>query len=67
MNAKIIIIIIITNNTTKYLEFNKGSILDLAEKNYKNLVEVLTNKAIDTADYSSEIYHNNSKGDIAQS
>jgi hypothetical protein len=37
------------NNITKYLEFNKDSILYLTEKNYKNLVEALTNNAINTA------------------
>ena len=41
------------NNTAKFLEFNKDSILELAEKDYQNLVEVLTKKAIDTAAYSS--------------
>jgi beta-lactam-binding protein with PASTA domain len=35
-------------NITKYLESNKNNILDLAEKNYEDLVEVLTNNAIDT-------------------
>lgn len=30
------------NNIVKYLESNKDSILGLAEKNYENLVEVLT-------------------------
>jgi hypothetical protein len=34
------------NNITKYLEFNKDTLLDLAEKNYQNLVETLTNNAI---------------------
>ena len=34
------------NNVIKYLEANKDSILDLAEKNYENLVEALTNNAI---------------------
>ena len=37
------------NNITKYLEFNKDKILDLAKKNYENLVEALTNNAINTA------------------
>jgi hypothetical protein len=37
------------NNIIKYLEFNKDNLLDLEEKNYENLVEVLTNNAIDTA------------------
>jgi hypothetical protein len=36
-------------NITQYLEVNNDSILDLAEKNYENLVEVLTNNVIDTA------------------
>jgi predicted DNA-binding protein YlxM (UPF0122 family) len=37
------------NNITKYLEFNKDSILDLAEKSYENIIEVFTNNAIDNA------------------
>jgi hypothetical protein len=37
------------NNITKYLESNKESVLYLAEKNYENLVEALTNNAIATA------------------
>ena len=37
------------NNITKYLEFNKDSLIDLAEKHYENLVEVLTNNAINNA------------------
>ena len=43
------------NNITKYLELNKDRILNLVEKNYKNLVEALTNNVIDTtgADSSS--------------
>jgi len=41
------------NNITKYLEFNKNSILHLAEKHYENLVESLTNIAINTAAHSS--------------
>jgi hypothetical protein len=41
------------NNITKYLESNKDSILDFAEKNFENLVEVFTNNAIDTAANSS--------------
>jgi hypothetical protein len=40
------------NSITKYLESNKDRILNLVEKNYENLVEVLTNNAIDHA-YSS--------------
>ncbi len=35
-----------SNNITKYLESNKFNILDLAEKQYENLVEELTNNAI---------------------
>ncbi len=35
------------NNIKKYLEFNRDSIIDLAEKNYENLVEVFTNNTID--------------------
>jgi hypothetical protein len=41
------------NNIIKYLESNKDKILDLAEKNYENLVEELTNSAIKTAAVSS--------------
>ena len=37
------------NNIIKYLEFNKDRIMDLAEKNYQNLIEVLTNNAINNA------------------
>jgi hypothetical protein len=37
------------NNITNYLEANKHRLLDFAEKNYENLVEELTNSAIDTA------------------
>jgi hypothetical protein len=37
------------NNITKYLELNDDRILNLAEKNYENLVGVLTNNAITTA------------------
>jgi hypothetical protein len=36
------------NNITKYLESNKDTLLDLAEKNYENLVEALTNNVVDT-------------------
>ena len=36
------------DNAIKYLETNKVRILDLAEKNYQNLVEVSTNNAIAT-------------------
>ena len=41
------------NNITKYLEHNKNSLIDLAEKNYENLVEILTNNVIDTASSSN--------------
>jgi hypothetical protein len=37
------------NNITKYLEFNKDSLLDLAEKLCENLVEALTNDAVNNA------------------
>jgi hypothetical protein len=36
-------------NISQYFESNKGSLLDLAEKNYENLVEALTNNVINTA------------------
>jgi len=35
------------SNIIQYLEFNKDSLLDLAEKYYENLVEALTNNSID--------------------
>jgi hypothetical protein len=41
------------NNIAKYIESNKDKILDLAEKHYENLVEALTNNAIDTVVGSS--------------
>ena len=34
------------NNITKYLELNKDCLLNLAEKNYENLVQVLTNNVV---------------------
>jgi hypothetical protein len=37
------------NNIVKYLELNKDRILNLGEKNYENLVKVLTNNAIYSA------------------
>ena len=40
-------------NIIKYLQSNKDSILDLAEKNYQNLVEALTNNTINNAVASS--------------
>jgi hypothetical protein len=42
------------NHITKYLESNKDSMLDLAEKHYETLVEALTNNAIFTATASSD-------------
>ena len=49
------------NNITKYLELNKDRILNLGEKNYENLVEALTNDAVNAAaaaaaDSSSSYY-----------
>jgi hypothetical protein len=41
------------NNITNYLEVNKDRILNLAEKNYENLVEALTNNAISNTAASS--------------
>jgi hypothetical protein len=35
-------------NITQYFECNKATIMDLAEKNYENLVQALTNNAINT-------------------
>jgi len=43
----------IDNHITKYLELNKDSMLDLAERHSENLAEALTNNAIDTAASSS--------------
>jgi hypothetical protein len=37
------------NNITKYLELNKNSLIDLADKHYENLVEALTKNAMDNA------------------
>jgi malic enzyme len=37
------------DSVTKYLESNKDSLIDLAEKNYENVVEALTNNAITLA------------------
>jgi hypothetical protein len=36
------------DNVIKYLEANKHNLLGLAEKNYENIVEALTNNAIET-------------------
>jgi hypothetical protein len=41
------------NNAIKYLEFNKDSLLYLAEKSFENLVEVLTNSSINNATHAS--------------
>ena len=41
------------NNAIKYVEVNKNSLSDLAEKHYENLVEVLTNDSISYATTSS--------------
>jgi ABC-type phosphate/phosphonate transport system substrate-binding protein len=39
-----------SSNITKCLELNKDSICEgLAEKNYQNLIEAMTNNSIDTA------------------
>ena len=38
------------NNIAKYLELNRNRILGLAEKNYENLIDALTNNAISSAD-----------------
>ena len=43
------------NNITKYLESNKDSILDLAKKNYENLVDSLTNYSIADASSNSTL------------
>jgi hypothetical protein len=45
------------NSITKYLESNKDKILDLAKKNYENLVEALTNNAIATASLILHYHH----------
>ena len=47
-----------SNNITQYIEFNKDSMLDLSEKNFENLVEALTNDAVNAAaaDSSSSYY-----------
>jgi len=41
------------NNITQYIESNKDRIRDLSMKNYENLVEALTNNAINSAASSS--------------
>jgi hypothetical protein len=40
-------------NITQYFESNKDRILNLGEKNYENLVDALTNNAIDNAAHAS--------------
>jgi prophage DNA circulation protein len=42
------------NNFIKYLESNKATILNLAEKNYENLVEALTNNTIAPTVYTCD-------------
>jgi hypothetical protein len=42
------------NNVIKYLEFNQDSLLYLAQKHYENLLEALTNNAIDAAVVASD-------------
>jgi uncharacterized protein with ATP-grasp and redox domains len=37
------------DNVIKYLESSKDNLLDLAEKNYENLITALTNNVIDSA------------------
>ena len=41
------------NRITQYLEFNKDNLLDLAERNYENLVEALANNVINTAAWAA--------------
>jgi hypothetical protein len=41
------------NNITKYLEFNKDSLIDLAKKKYENIVEVLAYNIINSTVASS--------------
>jgi hypothetical protein len=48
------------NNIINYLEFNTDSILDLSEKNYEHLVELLTNNAIDTIPSTTSSLQQNS-------
>jgi DNA repair exonuclease SbcCD ATPase subunit len=42
-----------SNNITKYFEINRHSLLNLGEKNYKNLAEALTNNVMNTATNTS--------------
>jgi hypothetical protein len=51
------------NNFIKYLESNKATIVDLAEKNFENLLEVLTNDSISNA----AVYSSNSMLSLPQS
>jgi hypothetical protein len=41
------------NNTIQYFESNKDRILNLGEKNYQNIVEALTNNAMEATTYAS--------------
>jgi dihydroneopterin aldolase len=41
------------NNIIKYFQSNKDSILNLVEKNYRNLVETLANNTVNSAVASS--------------
>jgi hypothetical protein len=43
------------DNAIKYLQPNNDNILDLAEKHYENLVEALTNNAINVSSSSNPI------------
>ena len=40
-------------NITQYFESNKDRILNLGEKNYQNIVEALTNNAMEATTYAS--------------
>jgi hypothetical protein len=41
------------NNIIQYFESNKDQILNLGEKNYQNVVEALTNNAMEATTYTS--------------
>jgi hypothetical protein len=51
------------NNFIKYLESNKATIVDLAEKNFENPLGVLTNDSISSA----AVYSSNSMLSLPQS
>jgi hypothetical protein len=53
------------NNITRYLEVNKYRLIDLAEKHYENLVEVLANSNMNNAPGASP--SSNSALSLAQS